>query len=308
MTKNENLSLSEPETDGAYLIIAESADHELTNLWSLVLFSADIPHHIQPAENGHQLLVKAPFAEKAWNEIAAFKEENSDWPQPQNIARSIAIKGSAQPPTVPLVVALIVFHQITGPWAWNSDWFELGAASRIEIVQKFEWWRLATALTLHADAAHLLGNCLIGGTIVHLLCLEVGTGMGWSLIFVSGMVGNLLNALMRSGQHLSVGFSTTVFGAVGALCGLRAMRRHGVKNILAPLGAGAGLLAMLGSSGERTDLGAHFWGFLVGLILAGILSLPPSLEKWSSNRAFKLLPIFWVAFFILCWRVAFHFH
>ncbi len=34
-----------------------------------------------------------------------------------------------------------------------------------------------------------------------------------------------------------------------------------------PLGAGVALLAMLGSSGERTDFGAHLWGLVVGLIM-----------------------------------------
>jgi membrane associated rhomboid family serine protease len=37
--------------------------------------------------------------------------------------------------------------------------------------------------------------------------------------------------------------------------------------------AGVALLAMLGSSGERTDLGAHFFGLLCGLLFGKILGL-----------------------------------
>ncbi len=46
-----------------------------------------------------------------------------------------------------------------------------------------------------------------------------------------------------------------------------------------PLGAGLALLSMLGSGGERTDLMAHLFGFMTGLILGafyGVLVKQPA--------------------------------
>jgi membrane associated rhomboid family serine protease len=126
---------------------------------------------------------------------------------------------------------------------------------------------LITALTLHADVVHLAGNVILGGGIIHLLSKVVGTGLGWALIFMTGVSGNFLNVVFHRSQHLSVGFSTAVFGAVGLSCGLEIIRRRRLKGALVALGAGLGLLAMLGTGGERVDLGAHLWGFAVGVAL-----------------------------------------
>jgi rhomboid protease GluP len=101
--------------------------------------------------------------------------------------------------------------------------------------------------------------------LIHLLCKQLGSGLGWTLLLLSGVLGNLLNILLR-GEHLSVGFSTAVFGAVGLLSGLHMRRGAGFgKGLLLPLGAALSLLAFLGTEGERTDLGAHLWGLAAGL-------------------------------------------
>ena len=41
-----------------------------------------------------------------------------------------------------------------------------------------EWYRLATALTLHADIVHLLSNCLLGAVVIHYLLGLTGNGIG----------------------------------------------------------------------------------------------------------------------------------
>ena len=56
------------------------------------------------------------------------------------------------------------------------------------------------------------------------------------------------------------------------------MQLKNLRSVLVPLGAGAALLAMLGSSGERTDLGAHIWGLVVGLIMGAVW-------HWLDNNA-----------------------
>jgi hypothetical protein len=60
-----------------------------------------------------------------------------------------------------------------------------------------------------------------------------------------------------------------VFGAVGLLSAIslmRGRRRPRVRWAL-PIAAALGLLALLGTEGDNTDLGAHLFGFLSGVPL-----------------------------------------
>jgi membrane associated rhomboid family serine protease len=131
-----------------------------------------------------------------------------------------------------------------------------------------EWWRPVTALTLHADAAHLLGNAAFGSFFGHSVARYLGGGAGWLAILVCGALGNLANGLLMGADHRSIGASTAVFAALGLLtawCWRRgfppgASRRER----LAPVAAGIGLLAFTGTGGIDTDLGAHLLGFSAG--------------------------------------------
>ena len=74
--------------------------------------------------------------------------------------------------------------------------------------------------------------------------------------------------------------------------------------MLVPLMAGAGLLAMLGSSGVRTDLGAHLFGLLTGLILGLCIGLLPigRLRQSSFVQNCSLLASIFLV--LTCWNLA----
>jgi membrane associated rhomboid family serine protease len=97
----------------------------------------------------------------------------------------------------------------------------------------------------------------------------------------TGMLGNFLNIVLRQEQHLSVGFSTAVFATLGIFTGLKLQfnKTTALKDVILPLGAGAGLLVFFGSEGARTDIGAHFFGFLCGLIAGIICNLTRIVKK-----------------------------
>ena len=99
------------------------------------------------------------------------------------------------------------------------------------------------------------------------LCRLLGSGRAWFLVLCTGALGNLLNALVQSPDHRSIGASTAVFGAVGLLATInmlhfRSILRHRWP---LPLAAALGLLALLGASGHNTDIGAHLFGFISGI-------------------------------------------
>jgi rhomboid protease GluP len=201
---------------------------------------------------------------------------------------------------------LALFFTYTGPWSAGNPWFIRGAIDSAAVLDRGEWWRLLTALTLHADQVHLVGNCLIGGVILHFLGKTFGYGLAWLLLLFNGGLANFLNIALRRQPHLSVGLSTSIFAAIGLFTGLQLSRfkTRPLRELLLPLAAGAGLLAFLGSEGIRTDLGAHFFGFICGVCCGAGLDLAGILER--TRRPFVQCVLFLIslATILLCWLLA----
>jgi rhomboid protease GluP len=247
-----------------------SLTRQQARTWALVLDSRSIPCCIEPVESDWRLLVPDHQMESAIRELSLYEEANHNWPPTLPAAR-LLVENTL--PTVSILLLLAIFHNLTLigislPDRGLIDLNTLGAAHAQEIMEG-KWWQCVTALTLHADLMHLLSNLTIGGTFIILLCRELGSGMAWSLLLTSGTVGNLINAWLQSPAHRSVGASTAVFGAVGILAAISMVRdrHHLQRRWFIPVAAGVALLAILGTEGKQTDLGAHLFGFITGILL-----------------------------------------
>ena len=272
---------------------------------SLVLSAKNIGHRLRPDDNGAtMILVPAGLAEEARHQLELFFRENKNWPQQDAVATSPGM--TAAPPTLFLLGALALFYYITGPWQYDSVWFAGGAGDANAILQDGQWYRLITALTLHADLPHLLGNCLIGGLLMHFFLQIHGTGVGLLAILLTGMAGNYINVALRGGDHLFVGFSTAVFSIIGMLSLYQIVelrRPFGIRALL-PLMGGVGLLAMLGTGGIRTDLGAHLFGLAAGVAGGFCLGLPAVRRLKSSPFLQTCLFFLSVSILLVCWNLA----
>lgn len=243
--------------------------------WSLVLRAARIPHRTQRVPGGWQVLVPSAYLLRAAKEITAFEEENPPG-QETPLPPSNPMGSEALDVTLVMLVALFHYVAISNPLPtlgfYPDDWFALGAMDST-LVLRGQWWRAVTALTLHADPAHFLANAAFGGVLVACLCRAAGTGTAWLLFVLSGTCGNLLNAWARGPGHLSIGASTAVFGTVAALGAATMVRQGGFdfRRAATPIIAALAILGMWGTEGERTDLGAHLFGFIAGLPL-GLLA------------------------------------
>lgn len=240
-------------------------DKESIELFSLVLLSVNISHQVIKTPVDWRVDVSPPYLTAARNHLARFEEENQGWPPSSSEPNLSDGQGWG---LIALLVGLVLFYGVTGPWRGGNSWFLRGAVDSNSVLGHGELWRLITGLTLHADMSHLLGNVVLGGLVLSYLASQTGGGAIWLLAFLTGGVGNYLNVLYHGLDHRFVGFSTAVFGVIGCLCGLRMMnlQTFRLRSILLPLGAGAGLLAMLGTEGEKTDVGAHLWGLGVGVV------------------------------------------
>ncbi|EPR44761.1 Peptidase S54, rhomboid domain containing protein [Desulfovibrio sp. X2] len=237
----------------------------------LVLEARGVPFVPRRSGRSADILVPAEEHGRAMAEIAAYIAENRehlhDLRPPPATRLDLAAVGLC------LSLLLISTYMLSrsvlpGLGLYPHTWENAGIADAGKIMAG-QWWRAATALMLHADAAHLLGNLCVGTIFGAVLCAEIGLGCGLLAMLVSGFLGNLVNAAVLGPDHLSLGFSTAVFGAAGLIAGLRAMAGplSGLRGGFLPLAAGLSLVAMLGSGGQHTDLGAHAFGFLVGLAL-----------------------------------------
>ncbi|WP_233189308.1 rhomboid family intramembrane serine protease [Geothermobacter hydrogeniphilus] len=235
--------------------------------WSLVLEARGFLFQAEPCGPGWLLWVPDESFARARAELRLYEQENHNWPPPLP---------PLPPPSDHLLGSLLtllavgVFFDLTlQPIRLAGhqpvDWVGLGNAHAGKILAG-EWWRLVTSLTLHSGWLHLLGNLLIGSVFIIRLCRDLGAGLGWSLLLAAGALGNLVNALLQDPAHRAVGASTAIFGAVGLLAAISLVRyRHHLRRRWPlPIAAALGLLALLGSSGENTDLGAHLFGFACG--------------------------------------------
>ncbi|MEZ4311493.1 MAG: rhomboid family intramembrane serine protease [Polyangiaceae bacterium] len=181
-----------------------------------------------------------------------------------------------------MFLALAAFFTLTGPVAHYSGWFARGT-SVTSLVLTSEPWRAVTALTLHADTAHLLGNAISGTVFASAVHRRLGPGTGSLAILASGIAGNVANAFyhVALGQpdHRSIGASTAIFGAVGLLAAtqlfLNRRKDSGDRGFLGWAGPIIGGLALLGTlgAGARSDLGAHMFGLAAGLVIGLIAAL-----------------------------------
>ncbi len=266
---------------GAETPVARAAERRLVDEWALVLVAEGLAPTIRRAPGGWAVVVPEGQAAAAEVALAAYARESRPAPVPPPVP---AWTGDG-PLAAALAVAggLLAFHRVTGPWRDDTVWFARGAADAQHLLGG-EPWRAVTALTLHADTGHVFGNALAAALLVTLVGRALGPGLAVLAVLAAGAGGNVANAWLHAGDHLSVGASTAVFGAVGLLGGLGAARRRlrlGRRPAWTSLGASLGLLAMLGTGGERTDLWAHGFGLAVGLALGAVLGFalrrPPAL-------------------------------
>lgn len=288
------------ERTDVWVCVWPCQDYAVCQDCSLVLSALEIDHRLEWDNSGYGLWVPVAQAEQARTELTAYQTEMRDWPPPD--VEVPAVSGNL-PHALPYWLALVLVDGMARHGVLGIDWYGAGHADAGRISQG-EWWRAITALTLHADGPHLINNLAFGTLFGLLLSHELGPGLAWLAVLGTGLAGNLANAWLQPPDHLSLGASTGVFGAVGTLAALQ-WRRYGRLDWRrlrrwAPLVIGAVLLGYLGTGGETTDVVAHISGTAAGLLLGGLVGLlpgrrPSPVWQWTLGAAgLLLLGVAWV--------------
>ncbi len=256
--------------------------------WAAALRAAAIPCRLRDhEETGRvQILVPTDRIDAATAELAAYETDNCDWPPPppgREPGRRRPSAAASRPLTECLPVVLVglilpVWHALLIIQNRHEAFVRLGAAARSSIVEQGQLWRLATALTLHADGSHVVSNSLWGILLGCALALQAGAGGTLLLGLLTGLGGNLMATMAGEDPRSAIGASTAVLGLVGLLAGMRFLqhvfdfsacpaRPMFSRKAWLALIAGLALFGMLGSA-PHTDLLGHLAGFLCGLLLA----------------------------------------
>ncbi len=230
---------------------------------ALVLTAMSIDNHISREDHIWHLWVAKADQARAHHQLQAYWHENQPAAE-QPVEATVIDSGWAGVAGFLLIIWLL-------PGLQNYTDGNLLAAGRLHAaaVVDGEWWRAVTALTLHADMAHIASNSLFGCVFGLFVGRYLGSGVGWLLVLICGTVANLLNAFIQPGAFRAIGASTATFACLGLVpaFGWRRgfFRGRGWVRGFAPLFAAIALLAFTGFGSERVDVLGHLFGFAAGI-------------------------------------------
>ena len=252
--------------------------------WSLVLVSQGIETTIDLAEDGSGwgLLVAGQEYGNAIRTIRQYHLENRGWPWQQAVFK----------PGFLFDWGALAWALLACLFYWLSARTNLQAAGLMDgtAVAHGQWWRLFTAMWLHADLAHLAANATIGLVLLGLAMGRYGTGAGLLAAYLAGAGGNLVAGLISLQTHRSLGASGMVMGCLGLLAvqsfSLWRQTPHAPKFILSGICGGIMLFVLLALT-PGTDVMAHLGGFVSGLGLGALLNLVPAIAQKPKTNVFS---------------------
>ena len=270
----------EPEHGGAAAIVFRGSQ-SLCREFSLVLEAKSIEHEAHEDEGAWELRVPASQLHQAYSEIGRYSAERS---VPRHIPAAVTMHPGASGGAIVYIAILLITAYCAGRGLLGADWLSLGD---LNAGSRGEWWRAITALTLHLDQEHLLGNVLFGSIAGIAAARLLGSGLAWASILGAAALANYTEILIAPATHRAVGASTAVFAALGLLTGMAWRQRLSLRERhwyrWAPLIAGICLLTLLGAGNARVDVLGHALGFFLGTVVGWVYAKVGAAENTSGR-------------------------
>ena len=264
--------------------------------WSLALISQGIASTIDRSEAGWALIVDSQEHESALRTLETYRAENRFWPWRRKLRERVLFDWGS----LAWVLLVCLFYWIDTTKVSLRDAGLMDATA----VSTGQWWRLVTAMFLHADLGHLATNASIGLLLLGLAMGRYGTGVGLLAAHLAGAGGNVTTWLIFK-NHLSLGASGMVMGCLGLLAAesiaISRQRPLSLKFLISGVAGGLLLFVLLGLNPD-SDVLAHFGGFAAGVGLGLILVRKPALTR--STVANLLAGLLFSLAVILSWRAA----
>ena len=270
-------------------IVFRSPSHRDCMDARLVLESVGISSEMVQQSGDWCLVVPEAQVGAAFAELQSYRNDRLAEIK-QSLPSKVIVFGGSIAGVIYYAIFIVSVAVLADTSAYGIDWKAVGQMNAGDVMNG-EWWRTITALTLHADAGHLLSNLVFGGVFGVLAGRLLGGGLAWLAIVLAGALGNLMNAVIRDAAHTSIGASTAVFAALGILVAHAMHPRYkaSTKALVrwSPLIGGVLLLSFMGLEGERTDVLAHVTGFVAGTFFGWIGCRLP--EAWLASSSFQMV-------------------
>lgn len=192
---------------------------------------------------------------------------------PSRVAGFLPRPDVATPVLIGLCVAIFLLDSLTG-----RRISRLGLSQPYLVYAVGEWWRIGTAIFLHAGLLHLLFNMYALYIVGSILENAWGTARLVVVFLVTGVFASLVSAtipvLLKSVAEVarspgSVGASGAIFGLFGALGVALFRRRHSpwAKTNLTQIGVIVAINLLIGFAVPGIDNLAHLGGLASGLVI-----------------------------------------
>jgi membrane associated rhomboid family serine protease len=167
-------------------------------------------------------------------------------------------------------------------------------------------WGLWTAISLHADLRHLMGNLVFGTLVLGLAMARFGAGWAQLVSLLGGVAGNVLSAAVHGLDHRGLGASGMVMAGLGMLATgsiPTTLPSHPMRGfLLRSFMAGLLLFILLGVD-PTSDVVAHAGGFIFGSVGGVILRRVP--PDWRGDARINAgLALIALGMMVVAWAVA----
>lgn len=187
---------------------------------------------------------------------------------------------SAPVNTVLIAVSVLVFAAgaMNIPGFPGREWIYMRGALYAPLLLKGQgFYRILTAVFIHADTVHLFNNMIVQFAGGNLLEKKIGHFRYALVYLLSGAAGNLVSIaadLMTGSFGFSVGASGAVFGVLGAMIFLIVRQRDrtgSYRSLLLRTGLMTAYLLFSGWHNPSINQAAHAGGLLAGFLLCAVL-------------------------------------
>lgn len=181
-----------------------------------------------------------------------------------------------------VAVNILVFIPCLSP-AMANRMLDKGDLNLYSFFVNREYWRIVTAMFLHANVAHLFNNMLILFFLGTMLEEKLGHILYTVFYFLCGIGGNVLSLISKlrtEDMAGSIGASGVVFGLDGILLALvlfdkSERSRYPLPRVLVMIF----LSLYSGYTGHNIDNAAHVGGLITGFLCGALFSFLPRKRK-----------------------------
>jgi rhomboid protease GluP len=210
----------------------------------------------------------------------------------------------AQSPKTPVTYALMVIcvcvYVVTALGTYH--YFSIDGGSLVRVGSNYgpfttsgDWWRLATAVFLHAGVVHLTFNMWALASFGPVVERLYGSPSYALLYGVAGIAGSLASVSLSPAVN-SVGASGAIMGVLGALIAAQIRSSASIpKSIVRPLRNSSliyvGVTLFAGFSSSEVDNAAHVGGVTAGFLLGLALARPVTGQRLDFLRLYRRLAL-----------------